>query len=236
MGKRQELIKITSEASELIQFTHQLVDGKLDHTINVEEFRYLDTLASDMNQISATFNGYINEISHILSHLSAGNMAVGNENDVKYQGDFAPIKNALHKIRHSLNHSFEEINELTHEIDVLCGQVDIGATQTAQKATEQAGLINDLTDTMYHITEQTINNAKNAHQASITVKEIQQEAAEGGNYMNQMLQSIQKVQESTQDISEVITIISGLAKQTKLLALNAVLVKWEKGFLLLPVR
>jgi len=221
MEKRQDLKKMTIEATELINNTHQLVSGNLDIFINTQDYTLLGELANDINQISTTFNGYINEIAHILSHLSAGNMAVSSTNDLNYKGDFVPIKNALHKIKNSLNHSIEEINQLTHEIDILCTQVDSGATQIAQNATEQAGLINDLTETMYQITEQTSGNAKNAQLASKSVREVEKEAEEGGGYMDQMMESIQKVQASSQDISGVITMISGLAKQTKLLALNA---------------
>lgn len=115
MWKRQDYKKMTFEAGELREHTHQLVDGKLDLSIHAEDYLQLKELANDINQISTTFNGYINEIAHILSHLSAGNMAVGDDKTLHYHGDFVPIKNALHKIRHSLNHSFEEINELTHE-------------------------------------------------------------------------------------------------------------------------
>ena len=110
MEKRQDLKKMTVEATELINNTHQLVSGNLDIFINTQDYKLLGELANDINQISTTFTGYINEIAHILSHLSAGNMAVSSANDLNYKGDFVPIKNALHKIKNSLNHSFEEIN------------------------------------------------------------------------------------------------------------------------------
>jgi methyl-accepting chemotaxis protein len=221
MRKQQELRKIAAEAADIIDSTHQLVNGNLDICVNHANYTILGELANDINQISVTFNGYINEIAHILSHLSAGDMAVAFTKEVNYQGDFIPIKNALHKIRHSLNSSFEEINQLTYEVDKLCYQVEDGASQIAKSATDQAGLINDLTGTIYQITEQTTNNAQNAILASKSVNDIQKEAEVGGKYMDQMLASIQKVQESSQDISGIITIISGLAEQTKLLALNA---------------
>jgi Methyl-accepting chemotaxis protein len=221
MRKHQELKKITNEAAELVNTTHQLVSGKLDILIDTQDCTLLGDLANDINQIGITFNGYISEIAHVLAHLSAGNMAVEFTKTIDYQGDFIPIRNALHKIRHSLNHSFEEINQLTHEIDNLCNQVDEGATQIAQNATEQSGLIYDLTETIYQITEQTSNNAKSAKLASTSVSKIEKEAKDGSNLMDQMLESIQNVLASSQDISGVVTIISGLAEQTKLLALNA---------------
>lgn len=221
MKRQKEINKITAEAADIIESSHQLANGDLDISINTDHYTVLGELANDINKISSTFNGYINEIAHILSHLSAGNMAVSFTKDIVFQGDFVPIKNALHKIRHSLNSSFDEINQLSREVDILCSQVESGSSQIAQSATEQASLINDLTGTIYEITKQTTNNAKNAKLASKSVHKIQSEAEVGGKYMEQMLGSIQKVQNSSQDISGIITIISGLAEQTKLLALNA---------------
>lgn len=221
MRKHKELIKITEEAFELIESTHQLVNGDLDISINPNHYTLLGNLAEDINLISQAFNGYINEISHILSHLSAGNMAVHFSEDIDYKGDFLPIRNALHKIRYSLNSSFEEINLLTVEVDKLCSQVEQGSAEIAKNATEQAGLINDLTNTIYHITEQTTNNAVNAKSAAVSVNMIQREAETGSRYMDQMLEAIKEVKASSDDISNIVTIINGIAGQTKLLALNA---------------
>ncbi len=221
MKKQREVMKITEEATRIIESTHQLVNGNLEISVNASEYSVLGDLANDINQVSITFSEYINEISHILAHLSAGNMTVSFSKEINYQGDFQPIKNALQKIRQSLNSSFEEINNLTYEVDKLCNQVESGASQIANNATDQAGLINDLTSTIYEITEQTTNNAENAKLASKNVNDIQSEAEIGSKYMEQMLEAIQKVQISSQDISGIITIISGLAEQTKLLALNA---------------
>lgn len=221
MRKHREVVKITEEALELINSTHQLVNGNLDISINTADYNLLGNLAEDVNHISIAFNGYVNEISHILSHLSAGNMAVSFTKNINFKGDFLPIKNALHKIRHSLNSSFEEINLLSGEVDKLCAQVESGSSEIAKNATEQAELINDLTNTIYEITEQTTNNAVNAKSAADSVNKIQIEAKTGSSYMDQMLVSIHEVKTSSDDIADVVTMISGIAAQTKLLALNA---------------
>ncbi|MDF2906399.1 MAG: methyl-accepting chemotaxis sensory transducer [Herbinix sp.] len=212
---------IVQEAAGIIGSTHQLVMGNLDNSVEVKDYVLLKELAEDINQISQSFQEYIGEISHILSHLSAGNMTVRFSKEIQYQGDFLPIKNALHKIRHSLKSSFEEINLLSDHMDQLSGQVASGASQIANNSTEQAELIGDLTDTIYQITNQTITNASNANLASKRILEIQHEAQQGRDCMDQMLISIQKVKSSSNDISYIIDIINGLASQTKLLALNA---------------
>ncbi|MDF2486108.1 MAG: methyl-accepting chemotaxis sensory transducer, partial [Herbinix sp.] len=212
-SKQKKTDTIMLEAAGIMNNTHQLVKGNLDISVEVKDYILLKELAEDTNQISNTFHEYIGEITHILSHLSAGNMTVSFSKEIQYQGDFLPIKNALHKIKHSLRSSFEEINQLSVQMDKLSSQVDAGASQIAGNSTEQ--------DTIYQITDQTGANASNAKLASKRILEVQQEAGHGKDCMDQMMISIKKVKSSSHDISRIIDIINGLASQTKLLALNA---------------
>ena len=86
MRKRTEIFKMNGEIGEIENSIQQLVNGNLDITMQMEQFDLLGNLAADIQQISTAFNGYINEISHVLSHLSAGNMAVSFAKDINYQG------------------------------------------------------------------------------------------------------------------------------------------------------
>jgi len=144
----------------------------------------LKDLAEDIDQLSNTFNAYINELTHILSHLSAGNMAVAFSDDIHYHGDFLPIKNALHKIRQSLNSSFDEIHRLSAEIDQLSTQVENGSSYLATNTSEQATLISNLTSTIYDITDKTVHNAENAKTAAKAVEAITRETETGRSYMD----------------------------------------------------
>lgn len=221
MRSHKNLKKILEEAQSLRNHTRQLRNGNLDAKIETDQFVFLKDLAEDIEHINHTFNSYVNEITHVLSHLSAGNMAVAFSGDVRYHGDFLPIKNALYKIRQSLNGSFEEIRKLSTEIDAMSTHVESGSTFLATNTTEQAAYISDLTSTIYDITDKTVQNAANAQTAAKTVEAIRKEAEIGSNYMNQMLSSVDKVKSSIDEISHIIELINEIAEQTKLLALNA---------------
>ena len=221
MRIKKKLEKILEEAFSIRYHTKQMRSGNLDIKIDTDQFIFLKDLAEDINQINSIFNTYINEITHILSHLSAGNMAVVFSDDVLYHGDFLPIKNALYKIRHALNSSFEEIHRLSIEIDAMSNQVENGSSLLAANTTEQAALISDLTTTVYDITDKTVHNAANANAAARTVEAITEEIETGKSYMNHMLASVDKVKSSMDDISRIIGLINGIAEQTRLLALNA---------------
>lgn len=221
MRRQKELRKISEEAYSIRYHTNQMRSGNLEIKIDTDQYTFLKDLAEDINQIDHTFNTYINEITYILSHLSAGNMAVAFSKDVPYQGDFLPIKNALHKIRYSLNCSFEEIHKLSIEIDAMSNQVESGSSFLAKSTTEQAAWISDLTSTIYDITDKTVHNAENARAAARTVEAITKETETGREYMNHMLSSVEKVKSSIDNISNIIELINEIADQTRLLALNA---------------
>lgn len=221
MRRQKELKKISEEAYGIRFQTKQMCSGNLDTKIDKAQFAFLGDLAEDVNQINNIFNAYINEISHVLSHLSAGNLAVAFSEDVLYQGDFIPIKNALHKIRHSLNCSFEEIHRLSMEMDVMSNQVENGSSFLAVNTTEQAALITDLTSTIYDITDKTAFNAENAMTAAKSVEATVKETQIGRSYMNHMQSSVDRVKASIDDISHIIGLISEISEQTRLLALNA---------------
>jgi len=221
MRSRKKLEKIMEEALSIRCNTEQMRSGDLDIKIDTGNFNFLKDLAEDINQINITFNAYINEVTHVLSHLSAGNMTVAFSEDLSYKGDFLPIKNALHKIKHSLNNSFEEISKLSAEIDAMSRQVENGSSFLASNTTEQAAFISDLTSTVYDITDKTMNNAANAKEAAKAIEAITKETETGRLYMNQMLSSVDKVKSSIDDISHIIGLINEIAEQTKLLALNA---------------
>jgi methyl-accepting chemotaxis protein len=217
----KKIRKITAEAEEIKNHIYQLINGDLEPLFRSDSYDFLGEVAYNLSLISETFSIYINEIAHVLTHLSAGNLAVPFKDDINYQGDFLPIKNALHKIKHSLNKSFEEIDILTQKADALSSQVEGGASLIAKNASDQAELINELTDTVHKITEQTSINALNAQAVSDNISTIRNETIAGSGYMTQMLVSIEKVKVSSKDIANVITIIKEIAEQTKLLALNA---------------
>ncbi|HEY8350640.1 MAG TPA: methyl-accepting chemotaxis protein [Clostridia bacterium] len=221
MRNKKKLEKISDEALSIRNHTRQILSGNLDIKVDAEHFTFLKELAEDIDQINSTFNAYINEITHILSHLSAGNMTVAFSEDVSYKGDFLPIRNALHKIKHSLSNSFGEIYKLSTEIDAMSSKVEDGSSFLAANTTEQAALISDLTSTVYDITDKTMNNAANAKEAAKAIEAIAKETETGRLYMDQMLSSVDKVRSSIDDISHIIGIINEIAEQTKLLALNA---------------
>lgn len=221
MRKNKITLSLYQESRLIEDSLRQINNGVLDSQIEITGDMLLLDLVKDTNSISNQLNSYINEITHVISHLSAGDMTVQLDNGVRFKGDFIPIKNALIKIGHSLNSTFSSITELSKSIDEMCSEMDNSSDIIAKNAEEQANHILKLSDTMNDITEETAKNTSNAKLASQNAMEAKQEAETGKEYMDQMLLSMDAVKVSTGDIRHVIDLINSIAAQTKLLALNA---------------
>lgn len=221
MRKIKTIASLYSESKSIADGLHQMSKGYLDARIDQDENLLLVDLATDFNNITQLLNNYIKEITHVISHLSAGDMTISPDPNIHFNGDFIPIKNALTKIGNSLKDTFGSISELSYQIDSMCNQLQQSSNTIAENASNEANMISDISKTMTDITYKTVLNAKNAEASSQYTLEAKREAETGQDYMNRMLTSIEAVQTSTRDIGYVIDIIRNIASQTKLLALNA---------------
>lgn len=221
MSKLKKITGLYTESKKIADGLHEMSKGILDAQIPITEDLLLSDLAKDFNHINTLLNSYIREITHVISHFSAGDMTIKMDQEVPFSGDFIPIKTALTKMGNSLNQTFTAIAELSASIDDMCIQLDESTNTIANNAAEEANLITDLSNTMTDITYKTVLNTSNAKLVSENAIETKQEAEVGKEYMNQMLTSMEAVKSSTNDISRVIELIHNISSKTKLLSLNA---------------
>lgn len=221
MSKLKKITGLYTESKKIANGLHEMSEGILDTQIPITEDLLLSDLAKDFNDINSLLNSYIREITHVISHFSAGDMTIKMDPEVSFKGDFIPIKNALTKMGTSLNQTFTAIAELSASIDDMCIQLDESTNTIARNAAEEANLIADLSTTMTDITYKTMLNTSNAKLVSENAVETKKEAEIGKEYMNQMLTSMEAVKSSTDDIGHVIELIHNISTKTKLLSLNA---------------
>ncbi len=168
---------------------------------------------------AAALNGYISEISEVLTGISNGNL--NQEVTREYIGSFNEIKVSLNNIIKSLNSTFGEMDMSADQVFEGASQVSEGAQSLSQGAAEQAGAIEELSATINEITTQIKANAENAAKA----KEISilngQTTAEGKVQMDLMIKAMDEISNASNKIGKIIENIDDIAFQTNILALNA---------------
>ncbi len=201
--------------------TDEMACGNLDAAAGMGEGTHLSELTKSIRALSGSLNVYIFEIAGVLSHLSAGDMAVSLTNSKQYTGDFVPIKNALKRIILSLNQTFAEINALVNRLTKVSLQLSNSAGSLAQGATEQAQEIANLSEVVSGIDRHTLSNAENARLAAESALAAKDKASTGDEHMSHLLTSMEEIGAASNDISAIIQLIDSIAFQTNVLALNA---------------
>ena len=149
--------------------------------------------------------------------------------------ELTELTNAINDMDASLKNVMQMIGGTTSELAAASDQLNSMSEKTSQgmenqrRETEQvATAMNEMTATVQEV-------AQNASIASSSAKEADESAAEGTNVVeqnmasiNNLAQSIEETKETiyqlgedTKGVDDIVKVISGIAEQTNLLALNA---------------
>ena len=162
---------------------------------------------------------YIHDISGKLSLMA--NNQMNFDIDMEYAGDFAPIKDALVTITHSLNTVLAEINNAATMVANSSEQVSGGAQSLAQGSTQQAAAVQELSHSINLLAEQINSSAASANQACQEAESAGRETQQSNQLMHNMVQAMETITQKSNEISQIIKTIEDIAFQTNILALNA---------------
>ena len=176
-------------------------------------------LLQSLSETFASINGYISEISDILTGIAQGDLS--KESEQNYLGDFAPIGQALTTITASLNAAFSDITTAALQVEQGATQISSGAQGLSQITMEQAATIEELSASLAEISVGIQEIAHNAEQARELTEHSGENVKNGNQQMSDMLEAMGEIDHSSSEISKIIKVINDIAFQTNILALNA---------------
>ena len=176
-------------------------------------------LLQSLGDTIMTVNGYISEISDILTGIASGDLT--RESEQVYLGDFAPIGEALVTITGSLNAAFADISTSAEQVEQGAAQISSGAQGLSQITMEQAATIEELSASLAEISAGIQEIAKNAEEARAITARSGENVQTGNQQMGEMLEAMGEIDHSSNEISKIIKVINDIAFQTNILALNA---------------
>ncbi len=217
----------SGEVEKLLINLQRLARGELLCDIEVakpdqdtaELYQLYSEIARNLSGGIGEIKGYIAEISDVLGEMAGGNIRVGITSE--YKGDFIALKQSINSIAESLSETLSEINSAAIQVASGTSQVSSGSQTISEGAAEQAGAIEELSESITQIAAQTRQNAENAGIANKLVLGTQTDAAAGSGHMKQMQDAMAKINEASESISKIIKVIDDIAFQTNILALNA---------------
>ena len=172
-----------------------------------------------LNSTEETTLSYISDIADILGRMAKGDLTVSINRD--YIGSYAPIKVALNSILDSLKRVMTEIATASDQVLTGAEQLSQSAMHLADGSARQTASIEELTASMETINHKAAQSAASATEASERALRSSEFATQGEVKVQAMLSTMDKLKESSESIGKVIKVISDIAFQTNLLALNA---------------
>jgi len=168
----------------------------------------------------ANLRSYIGDIESSLSAMADGDFT--KISNTKFVGDFAKIKDSLVNIQSSLRSSFSEINAVSEELVSGSLSVSDSASSLADTAVRTNELVTEIEEAVEKIESQLLNSSKLAADAKDEAKNATEIVLESREKMDELSKAMNMIETATKAIESISTNLEGIAKQTNILALNAV--------------
>ncbi len=215
--------RIVKPIIQLNENAIEIADGNLDVNVLVESEDEIGQLAKSINKTVLRLNKYImyiDEISGILNKIAKGNLTYSFNCD--YSGEFEKIKISLQDIKVILANTIGNIADTAN--DVKCGsrQVADAAQSMAERTTEQASSVQELSASLLIVSKMVEDNAKKASVAKECSKNsVKQTLCINDNQVQDMINAMKDIENCSKEIGGIIKSIEDISSQTELLALNA---------------
>lgn len=214
--------KIVKPIQKLTFAAERIAQGNFDVELSVSSDDEVGKLSNSFQKTIDQLNnyqGYIDEISEILFHISRGDLSTVPKHE--YIGQFEKLKINLQELQINMSETLLKILKASNQVENSSKQVANAAQSLSQGATEQASTIEELSISMERITNKIKDNSQNAGNAGSKSNEVSEELKKSSNEMQEMITAMENIDMKSSEISKIIKVIDEIAFQTNILALNA---------------
>ena len=221
------MILILTGLGKQLQLISSAIDrlGNMDLSANkiLEKYRgrrdEIGIVCDALNRTCNNLTEYIGEVDVQLSVMSEGDFT--RESNVAFAGEFVKLQESMTKIQKSLRTSFWKINTVTSEL-VLGAESVANSSGNLASASEKANKllveidenVNDITKELSESADFATNAKKDANEAATLVESSRAK-------MDSLSEAMGQIQEATKAIEGISNNLESIAKQTNILALNA---------------
>ncbi len=176
-------------------------------------------LSASLSHTVESINGYISELSKILSSISQGDFDVSVEGD--FNGDFVIMKESLNSIINSLSQMLMSVQDSSKAVLETAGIVSESAVLVHTGSSEQSDSLMVLTEETRAIEENISEVNHNTRVAGELMEKAKASMDTGDANMKNLLKAMEDINNNSLEITKVNRILENIAAQTNMLALNA---------------
>ena len=197
-----------------------LANGDLKTPTNISKIQdETQVLSISLSNTIDSINGYISELSKILSSISEGDFDVSVEGD--FEGDFIIMKESLNHIIVSLSQMLVSVQDSSKQVLETAGVVSESAVQVHTGSSEQSSSLMVLTEETKAIEENITEVDGNTRLAGELMEKARVSMDAGDANMRNLLEAMEDINANSLEITKVNRILENIAAQTNMLALNA---------------
>ncbi len=211
---------VNAMSADAVMLAKAAVEGKLatraDATKHQGDFR---KIVQGVNDTLDAVIGPMNDAAKAMKAMAAKDFTRPIEGD--YAGDFKALKNAVNSVVENVRSAIGQITESAAQFGEGSRVIAESSQTLASGAQQQSSSVQQVTASIEELSRSVENVKDAAHGADKLAKETSVLAEQGGTAVQKSVEAMELIRTSSTQIGEIIQVISEIASQTNLLALNA---------------
>ncbi len=211
---------VNAMSADAVMLAKAAVEGKLatraDASKHQGDFR---KIVQGVNDTLDAVIGPMNDAAKALKFMAAKDFTRPIEGE--YAGDFKALKNAVNAVVDNVRSAIGQITESAAQFGEGSRVIAESSQSLASGAQQQSSSVQQVTASIEELSRSVDNVKDAAHGADKLAKETSVLAEQGGAAVQKSVEAMELIRTSSTQIGEIIQVISEIASQTNLLALNA---------------
>lgn len=213
------LVHIVRPIVQITNKSRPLQEGNLKLDLSYHAKNELGDLAGTLRESMDLIHNYVEDLKHIMEQLAQGNFNVATSK--AYIGDFRSIEEALNRLTSTLSGTMQNIFLAERQVSSNAKQLSGSAQSLAQGATEQAGSVKELYDTLENLSSTAERNVQETSDAQENALLTGKQVSISSQQMDHLVEAMGDINTSSQEINKIVDTIENIAFQINILSLNA---------------
>ncbi len=199
-----------------------LANGDLQTPVpQIQAENEIGVVAEATGAIVESLKIVIQDADGMLGEMAEGNFNVDTTMESHYLGDFHGLLDSMRKLSNTMSGTLNNIQEVVSQVALGAGQMSEAAQNLAEGASDQAGEVEKLQDTISTVTGMISDSAQALNESYGQAKNYQKEALISSKEMEELTEAMGSIRETSNQVNNIIAEIENIASQTNLLSLNA---------------
>ncbi len=152
------------------------------------------------------------KVVHLIDVVSTGDFTINQK--IKSNDEVGHLNREINKMVESLNKDIVEVSSVARDLNLASQEVSTLSQRISDGANQQAASFEELSSSVQ-------SNSETAQSANTLAQNIDENAKKAEVSMRNTIESMGTIEKSSQEITQAVNLITDIAEQTNLLALNA---------------